>query len=107
MKLLIIFLYFCLVLHWQKQTPAPIYTVAHVMSWSLQCAEGVEYLHGFKPKAIIHRDLKPPKYVYKLNLCLFISKQQLLQHIPTTQDELLLLICYKCMTIGKHSCHVE
>jgi mitogen-activated protein kinase kinase kinase 7 len=31
------------------------------MSWALQCARGVEYLHGMKPKAIIHRDLKPPK----------------------------------------------
>ncbi|KAK3741813.1 hypothetical protein QZH41_010450, partial [Actinostola sp. cb2023] len=53
-------LLFFAVLHWQKLSPAPIYTVSHVMSWALQCAQGVEYLHGIKPKAIIHRDLKPP-----------------------------------------------
>ncbi|XP_068698007.1 mitogen-activated protein kinase kinase kinase 7-like [Montipora foliosa] len=48
-------------LHWTHPTrPAPIYTASHVMSWALQCARGVEYLHGIKPKAIIHRDLKPP-----------------------------------------------
>lgn len=48
-------------LHWTHPTqPAPIYTSSHVMSWALQCARGVEYLHGIKPKGIIHRDLKPP-----------------------------------------------
>ncbi|KAL5010470.1 hypothetical protein ScPMuIL_012775 [Solemya velum] len=40
--------------------PQPHYTSAHSMSWALQCARGVEYLHGMKPKALIHRDLKPP-----------------------------------------------
>ncbi|KAF7655626.1 hypothetical protein LDENG_00053190 [Lucifuga dentata] len=30
------------------------------MSWCLQCARGVAYLHAMKPKALIHRDLKPP-----------------------------------------------
>lgn len=40
--------------------PQPRYTAAHAMSWLLQCARGVEYLHGMKPKALIHRDLKPP-----------------------------------------------
>ncbi|XP_076077074.1 mitogen-activated protein kinase kinase kinase 7-like isoform X3 [Mytilus galloprovincialis] len=40
--------------------PQPIYNTAHAMSWLLQCAIGVEYLHGMKPKALIHRDLKPP-----------------------------------------------
>ncbi|KAK6187485.1 hypothetical protein SNE40_005499 [Patella caerulea] len=38
----------------------PEYTAAHAMSWALQCARGVEYLHGMSPKALIHRDLKPP-----------------------------------------------
>ncbi|EDO47144.1 predicted protein, partial [Nematostella vectensis] len=48
-------------LHWKKSTSrAPIYTASHVISWALQCASGVEYLHSMKPKAIIHRDLKPP-----------------------------------------------
>ncbi|XP_018561259.1 mitogen-activated protein kinase kinase kinase 7 [Anoplophora glabripennis] len=36
------------------------YTLAHAMSWSYQCAKGVEYLHGMQPKPLIHRDLKPP-----------------------------------------------
>uniref|UniRef100_A0A4W3JDE3 Mitogen-activated protein kinase kinase kinase 7 n=1 Tax=Callorhinchus milii TaxID=7868 RepID=A0A4W3JDE3_CALMI len=40
--------------------PLPYYTAAHAMSWCLQCAQGVAYLHGMKPKALIHRDLKPP-----------------------------------------------
>jgi len=38
----------------------PHYTIAHAMSWCLQCATGVAYLHNMKPKALIHRDLKPP-----------------------------------------------
>ncbi|KAI0241093.1 Mitogen-activated protein kinase kinase kinase 7 [Lamellibrachia satsuma] len=38
----------------------PSYTAAHAMSWCLQVATGVEYLHGMRPKALIHRDLKPP-----------------------------------------------
>lgn len=40
--------------------PQPHYTAAHAMSWCLQCALGVAYLHAMKPKALIHRDLKPP-----------------------------------------------
>ena len=40
----------------------PHFTAAHAISWLLQCARGVEYLHGMKPKALIHRDLKPSKY---------------------------------------------
>lgn len=38
----------------------PHYNGGHAMSWCLQCAKGVEYLHDMKPKALIHRDLKPP-----------------------------------------------
>ena len=37
------------------------YSAAHAVSWCLQTAVGVAYLHNIKPKAIIHRDLKPPK----------------------------------------------
>ncbi|EDV95141.1 mitogen-activated protein kinase kinase kinase 7 [Drosophila grimshawi] len=37
----------------------PAYSLAHAMSWALQCAEGVAYLHGMSPKPLIHRDLKP------------------------------------------------
>ncbi|XP_026007735.1 mitogen-activated protein kinase kinase kinase 7-like isoform X1 [Astatotilapia calliptera] len=40
--------------------PQPFYTASHAMSWCLQCAQGVAYLHAMKPKALIHRDLKPP-----------------------------------------------
>lgn len=41
-------------------TPQVEYTAAHAISWALQCARGVAYLHNMKPKALIHRDLKPP-----------------------------------------------
>ena len=51
----------CLVLH--GKPPFPLYTAAHVVSWTLQCARGVEYMHAMKPKPLIHRDLKPPKYI--------------------------------------------
>jgi len=48
-------------LHPPDDYPVDIeYTFAHVMSWSLQCAQAVEYLHSMKPKPIVHRDLKPP-----------------------------------------------
>ncbi|KAK0166021.1 hypothetical protein PV328_004480 [Microctonus aethiopoides] len=40
--------------------PKPRYTAGHAMSWALQCAQGVAYLHNMKPKPLIHRDLKPP-----------------------------------------------
>ncbi|XP_012945179.1 mitogen-activated protein kinase kinase kinase 7 isoform X8 [Aplysia californica] len=46
------------VLHGSGQQP--LYKAAHAMSWCLQCARGVEYLHNMKPKALVHRDLKPP-----------------------------------------------
>ena len=36
------------------------YHSGHAVSWALQCALGVEYLHGLKPKALLHRDLKSP-----------------------------------------------
>ncbi|NP_001161668.1 TGF-beta activated kinase-like protein [Saccoglossus kowalevskii] len=39
--------------------PIPQFTAAHAMSWALQCAKGVAYLHAMKPKSLIHRDLKP------------------------------------------------
>ncbi|KAG8039543.1 hypothetical protein G9C98_008186 [Cotesia typhae] len=40
--------------------PKPRYTASHSISWALQCAQGVAYLHNMKPKPLIHRDLKPP-----------------------------------------------
>ena len=49
------------VLHMTPDSQQPIYKAAHAISWALQCAKGVEYLHNMKPKPLIHRDLKPPK----------------------------------------------
>ncbi|XP_046405324.1 mitogen-activated protein kinase kinase kinase 7-like isoform X2 [Ischnura elegans] len=40
--------------------PLHQYNAGHAVSWALQCAKGVAYLHGMTPKALIHRDLKPP-----------------------------------------------
>ncbi|KYN15076.1 Mitogen-activated protein kinase kinase kinase 7 [Trachymyrmex cornetzi] len=51
--------------------PQPHYTTGHAMSWTLQCAQGVAYLHNMKPKPLIHRDLKPP------NLLLVMGGQRL------------------------------
>ncbi|XP_029170810.1 mitogen-activated protein kinase kinase kinase 7-like [Nylanderia fulva] len=51
--------------------PQPHYTTSHAMSWALQCARGVAYLHNMKPKPLIHRDLKPP------NLLLVMGGQML------------------------------
>ncbi|CAK9299063.1 unnamed protein product [Gordionus sp. m RMFG-2023] len=45
------------ILHSNKYKPE--YTASHAISWALQCARGVSYLHNMKPKPIIHRDLKP------------------------------------------------
>ncbi|GIY57148.1 mitogen-activated protein kinase kinase kinase 7 [Caerostris darwini] len=36
------------------------YTLDDAISWLLQTADGVAYLHNMKPFALIHRDLKPP-----------------------------------------------
>lgn len=44
--------------------PKPRYTMAHAMSWALQTAEGVAYLHNMDP-IMIHRDLKPPNLLLK------------------------------------------
>jgi len=35
--------------------PEPQYNLGHAVSWTLQCAEGVAYLHNMKPKPLIHR----------------------------------------------------
>ncbi|KAI1294847.1 Mitogen-activated protein kinase kinase kinase 7 [Halotydeus destructor] len=36
------------------------YSAAHAISWSYQCAQGVNYLHSMQPRPLVHRDLKPP-----------------------------------------------
>ncbi|XP_059083816.1 serine/threonine-protein kinase phg2-like [Tigriopus californicus] len=46
------------VLHQVK--PLIQYHSGHALSWVLQCAIGVQYLHNLKPKPLIHRDLKSP-----------------------------------------------
>lgn len=43
---------------YHPQYGAVEYSPAHVLNWSLQCAEAMDYLHTRRPK-IIHRDLKP------------------------------------------------
>lgn len=35
--------------------PYPPYTLAHALSWVLQCAKAVAYLHAIEPGPIIHR----------------------------------------------------
>lgn len=47
-----IFIFICVVLHCK---PEPKYNLGHAVSWTLQCAEGVAYLHNMKPKPLIHR----------------------------------------------------
>ncbi|KAF0044775.1 hypothetical protein F2P81_003933 [Scophthalmus maximus] len=42
-----------------------LYNGSHAMSWCLQCAKGVAYLHAMKPMALIHRDLKPPSKAFE------------------------------------------
>ncbi|PIK40753.1 putative mitogen-activated protein kinase kinase kinase 7 isoform 2 [Apostichopus japonicus] len=56
--------------------PQPVYTLAHALSWALQCAKGVAYLHRQTPKPLIHRDLKPANLLLmeggiKLKICDF------------------------------------
>ncbi|CAL4103423.1 unnamed protein product, partial [Meganyctiphanes norvegica] len=46
----------CLLLH---NSPLTQYNLAHGMSWLLQCARAVAYLHA-QPRPLLHRDLKPP-----------------------------------------------
>ncbi|XP_065057281.1 mitogen-activated protein kinase kinase kinase 7-like [Rhopilema esculentum] len=53
-------------LHPSSQDVRPCdYTIGHVISWALQCARAMEYLHGLKPTPIVHRDLKPPNMLLK------------------------------------------
>ncbi|KAK5641653.1 hypothetical protein RI129_010200 [Pyrocoelia pectoralis] len=56
--------------------PRAQYVAANAISWCLQCAQGVAYLHAMKPKPLIHRDLKPPNLLLimdgrKLKICDF------------------------------------
>lgn len=53
------------VLHQLK--PQVPYHSGHAISWCLQCAKGVEYLHNMKPKPLIHRDLKSPNLLLVRN----------------------------------------
>ena len=47
-------------LHEMRPLPGPEYNTGHAVSWCLQCARGVAYLHSLRPNPIIHRDLKSP-----------------------------------------------
>ncbi|XP_063698386.1 mitogen-activated protein kinase kinase kinase 7 [Culicoides brevitarsis] len=50
------------ILHVQRHIQ---YSAGHAISWALQCAEGVAYLHAMTPKPLIHRDLKPPNLLLR------------------------------------------
>ncbi|KAK7107890.1 mitogen-activated protein kinase kinase kinase 7-like isoform X3 [Littorina saxatilis] len=70
--------------------PQPHYTPAHAMSWLLQCARGVEYLHAMKPKALVHRDLKPPnllliQYGTVLKICDFGTACDIQTHMTNNK----------------------
>lgn len=41
------------------EAPDQSYHLGHAAYWAYQAANGVAYLHDFKPKPLIHRDLKP------------------------------------------------
>ena len=59
--MLCFFIVYFSVIHRFHPDHGPIeYAPAHVLNWSLQCAEAMDYLHTRTPK-IIHRDLKPSK----------------------------------------------
>nr|QNL15283.1 mitogen-activated protein kinase kinase kinase 7-like protein [Littorina littorea] len=70
--------------------PQPHYTPAHALSWLLQCARGVEYLHAMKPKALVHRDLKPPnllliQYGTVLKICDFGTACDIQTHMTNNK----------------------
>ncbi|XP_059472248.1 mitogen-activated protein kinase kinase kinase 7-like isoform X2 [Neocloeon triangulifer] len=58
------------------------YSAGHAISWALQCARGVAYLHSLQPK-VIHRDLKPPNLLLvdrggtRLKICDFGTARDL------------------------------
>ncbi|XP_071544016.1 uncharacterized protein [Panulirus ornatus] len=46
--------------HLLHNSPNTQYNLAHGISWLLQCAKAVSYLHAIQPRPLLHRDLKPP-----------------------------------------------
>ncbi|XP_069169165.1 mitogen-activated protein kinase kinase kinase 7 isoform X2 [Procambarus clarkii] len=46
--------------HLLHNSPNTEYNLAHGISWLLQCAKAVSYLHAIQPRPLLHRDLKPP-----------------------------------------------
>ncbi|XP_069990443.1 mitogen-activated protein kinase kinase kinase 7-like isoform X1 [Penaeus vannamei] len=46
--------------HLLHSSPNTEYNLAHGISWLLQCAKAVAYLHSIQPRPLLHRDLKPP-----------------------------------------------
>ena len=44
------------------------YEPQHAISWSLQTASALAYLHSLTPRALVHRDVKPPNLLLK-NYC--------------------------------------
>uniref|UniRef100_A0A3B4C9E0 Mitogen-activated protein kinase kinase kinase 7 n=1 Tax=Pygocentrus nattereri TaxID=42514 RepID=A0A3B4C9E0_PYGNA len=80
--------------------PLPHYTASHAMSWCLQCAQGVSYLHGMKPKALIHRDLKPPNLLLVaggtvLKICDFGTACDIQTHMTNNKGSAAWMSCSK------------
>ena len=50
------------------------------MNWALQCARGVAYLHGMKPRALIHRLLSLVSYLFN-----YLKSLQLNLHVHSMQ----------------------
>uniref|UniRef100_A0A146KQ11 Mitogen-activated protein kinase kinase kinase 7 n=2 Tax=Lygus hesperus TaxID=30085 RepID=A0A146KQ11_LYGHE len=75
-------------LHPTRQ-PSYKYTAGHAVSWALQCAQGVAYLHSRKPP-IIHRDLKPPNLLLvqdrrKLKICDFGTARDMIHSMTNNK----------------------
>ncbi|XP_037082114.1 mitogen-activated protein kinase kinase kinase 7-like [Pollicipes pollicipes] len=88
--------YVCLVMEYAEggslydvlhNEPRPTYNAGHAVSWCLQCAEGVKYLHGVR---LVHRDLKPPNlllldYGRKLKICDFGTACDVKTHMTNSR----------------------
>ncbi|KAF6207635.1 hypothetical protein GE061_016082 [Apolygus lucorum] len=76
-------------LHPPIHQPCYKYTAGHAVSWALQCAQGVAYLHSRKPP-IIHRDLKPPNLLLvqdrrKLKICDFGTARDMIHSMTNNK----------------------
>ncbi|KAK6307074.1 hypothetical protein J4Q44_G00222220 [Coregonus suidteri] len=77
--------------------PLPQYSASHTMSWCLQCAQGVSYLHAMNPRALIHRDLKPPKVATVLKICDFGTACDIQTHMTNNKGSAAWMAHQKCL----------